>query len=133
MFGRAMLVGFGAIALLLWYVTARKSNVSYFVWIGIGGQFASVGFVLLGMGLFALSRVSQPLTKLVYVGWMSVTVPTGIVMSTVMLTLLFVLILPLFAVVVRFGDPLRKKLGGATYWEDYRAHEPTLERMRRPF
>jgi hypothetical protein len=41
--------------------------------------------------------------------------------------------LPLFSLIVRFGDPLRKKLGGATYWEPYRPHEPTLERMRRPF
>ncbi len=132
-FGRAMLIGFGGIALLLWYITARKNSVFIFVWTGTGRQFASLGFVLLGAGLFALSKVSPSLTKTVYVAWMTVTVPIGIVMSTVMLTLLFILILPLFAVVVRLGDPLRKKLGGATYWEDYRPHPPTLERMRRPF
>ncbi|MEK7710827.1 MAG: hypothetical protein AAB341_02930, partial [Planctomycetota bacterium] len=64
---------------------------------------------------------------------MTATAPVGIVMSTILLTMLFMLILPVFSLIVRMGDPLRKKLGGATYWEDYKAHEPTLERMRRPF
>ena len=132
-FGRAMLIGFSVIALVLWCVAARKNGISYFDWIGTGAQFTSVAFALFGVVLFALSLVSRSVTKTVYVVWITVTVPIGIAMSTVMLTLMFVLILPLFAAIVRLGDPLRKKLGGSTYWEDYRAHEPTLERMRRPF
>ena len=64
---------------------------------------------------------------------MRTTVPVGTVMSTVLLTAVFVVVLPLFSIVVRLGDPLRKKLGGATYWEDYKPYEHTLDRMRRLF
>lgn len=132
-FGRAMLFGFGVIGVILWVVGARRSGVSVWVWTGTGAQIAAIVLGLLGVALFALSRASRSITKTVYVGWMTATAPIGIVMSTILLTLLFVLILPVFSLIVRMADPLRRKLGGATYWEDYKAHEPTLERMRRPF
>lgn len=128
-----MLIGFGAIGVLLWIAGARRAGASVSAWTGSGAQIAAIVFGLLGAGLFALSRASRSITKTVYVGWMTVTIPVGIVMSTILLTVLFVLILPVFSLIVRRGDPLRKKLGGSTYWEDYKSHEPTLERMRRPF
>ena len=67
---------------------------------------------------------------------MSVTVPIGIAVSTVLLTVLYFVLLPVFSVIVRFGDPLRKKLsrGGAeSYWEDHKPYEVTLDRMERLF
>lgn len=132
-FGRAMLIGFGAIAVVLWIGAAWRSGTSASAWTGAGAQISAIVLTSLGAGLFALSRASLTMTKTVYVGWMATTAPVGIVMSTILLTLLFVLILPMFSLIVRMADPLRKKLGGATYWEDYKMHEPTLERMRRPF
>jgi hypothetical protein len=65
---------------------------------------------------------------------MTVTVPIGIAVSTVLLTLLFFVVLPVFAIIVRMGDPLRKKLTqDDTYWEDHEPYEPTLDRMERLF
>jgi hypothetical protein len=118
---------------VLWIAAARRSGVSVWVWTGTDAQVAAIVSASLGAALLALSRASRSMTKTVYVGWMTATAPVGIVMSTILLTVLFVLILPVFSLIVRMSDPLRKKLGGATYWEDYKAHEPTLERMRRPF
>ncbi len=92
-------------------------------------------FTAIGVAFFLISRFApHPIARGLYVAWMSAVVPIGIVMSTIMLTMLFIVILPIFSVIVRLGDPLRKKLNtSASYWEDSKPHEPTLERMRRPF
>ncbi len=135
-FGSAMLFGFGVIAVLIWWRTWAKAAIprGFFEWAGSGWQFASVFLFALGMTLFAISRVSPTVTKTINVAWMSVFVPVGIVMSTIMLSVVFFIVLPIFSLIVRFNDPLRKKLhSGPTYWEDYPKFEPTLERMRRLF
>ena len=55
-------------------------------------------------------------------------------MSTVMLSLVFLVLLPVFALIVRRSDPVRRRLhDGNTYWEDPSPFEPTLDRMRRMF
>lgn len=132
-FGWAMLLGFGVIGVILWVVAWRRYGGGSFGWSGAAGQQVAVGLFVLGAGLGALSLLSPASAKPVYVAWMTVTVPIGIAMSTVLLTVLFVFVLPLFSLVVRWGDPLRKKLGGTTYWEDYKPHEHTLDRMARLF
>lgn len=129
-----MLFGFSLLAAIAWWLHARKHGLGWTAWTGGTGQiiaavFAAAGVVLAIIGVAMPTAVSRP----VYVAWMSATIPLGIIMSTIMLTLLFVFLLPVFSVIVRMGDPLRKKLGGATYWEDYKHYEPTLERMARPF
>ena len=129
-----MLLGFTVIAGIVWWLYARKHDLAMTTWNGGGGQILAavlfgLGVVLGVVGLAMPTSVSKP----VYVAWMSATIPVGVVMSTVMLTLLFVILLPVFSLIVRMGDPMRKKLGGATYWEDYKHYEPTIERMARPF
>jgi len=134
-FGVAMLVGFGAIGAILWTMAWWKATQSD------GGappnpsvRNVAVCLWALGVILFGLSRVSPSATAPVYVAWMSVTVPLGIVMSTIGLTLLFVFLLPFFSIIVRLGDPMRKRLTtNGSYWEPYKPHEATLERVRRPF
>ena len=133
-FGWAMLFGFGVIGLFLWVMAWRKyGGHGPLGWSGASAQIVALRLGVSGFGLFALSWVSPASAKPVYVGWMRTTVPIGMVMSTILLTVAFTFMLPLFALVVRWGDPLRKKLGGATYWEDYKPHDHTLERMRRLF
>ena len=133
-FGWAMLIGFGAIGLFLWVMAWRKyDGHGPLGWSGAGAQIVALSAWILGIGLLALSLASPALTKPVYTAWMTVTLPIGIAMSTILLTLLFVFLLPLFSLIVRMGDPLRKRQGGMTYWEDYKPHEHTLERMRRLF
>ena len=103
-------------------------------WSGSGLQIAAVCLPALGAALLVLSLTAVELTKRIYVAWMSVATPIGIVMSTLMLTVLYFVLLPVFSLIVRRADPLRKRLSDADrYWEDYKPHEATLERMRRPF
>lgn len=129
-----MLIGFGALAAILWLLPVLKGGSAALSWSGRTGQVVAIAFVTLGIGLFILSRISLALTKTIYVGWMSVAVPIGIVMSTIALSILFFLLLPVFSLIVRRSDPLRKKIKrSGTYWEDYKHYEPTLDRMQRQF
>jgi len=134
-FGWAMLAGFGALGVLLWLAPWLKvRDSSALGWTGASAQVVAVIFWGLGLALLGLSRGPHGVARVVYVTWMSITVPIGIVMTTILLTVLFFVLLPVFSLVVRLSDPLRKKLTRAeSYWEDYRRYEPTLERMRRPF
>lgn len=131
-----MLIGFGAIGLLLWVVPAiRTGDMAALSWTGRSGQWTALGLWGLGFVLCGIGLMAPTAAKPVYVFWMSVAVPIGIVMSTVLLTLLFVILLPVFSLIVRASDPLRRKLepSKATYWERYKSQPPTLERMQRPF
>jgi len=94
---------------------------------------AAIGLSVLGLSSGMIALTSAKAGRALYIAWMTATLPIGIAMSTLLLTALYFGLLPIFAIIVRRQDPLRKKLGGATYWEDYRPHEPTIERMRRPF
>ncbi len=134
-FGWAMLVGFWAIGALLWLSPWLKTrDLPALGWSGTGLQFTAISLQALGVGLCFLSLAAPPVARPVYVAWMTAAGAIGIVMSTVLLTVLFVFLLPVFSLVVRAGDPLRKRLtAGGTYWEDYKPHEATLERMKRPF
>lgn len=134
-FAWSMLGGFGVIAVLLWLVPPwRSGDMAGLSWSGSRAQVTAIVLVALGAVLFVLTKFPSPAARPVYVVWMAVVMRIGIVMSTVLLTLLFLVLLPLFSLIVRLGDPLRKKLhAGATYWEDYKPYDPTVERMRRPF
>ena len=134
-FGAAMLVGFAVIGALLWLGPWLKSgDVSTLGWSGTGLQLAASVLGFLGVGLCLLGFLVPSVARPVYVGWMTAVVPLGVAMSTVLLTVLFVLLLPIFSLIVRLGDPLRKKLSDEeSYWEDYKAHAATIERMKRPF
>ena len=135
-FGWSMLAGFGVIGVLLWVAAWRGADdAAFFSWSGGLRQGFALGSWLTGFALWAFVFLARPsIAKPVYVAWMTVAVNLGIVMSTIGLTLLFVLFLPPFSAIVRFGDPLRRRRKPReTYWEDHKPHEPTLERMARPF
>ena len=134
-FGWAMLIGFGGIGALTWLLPwIRGLEGAALGWWGGGGQIASLCFWAVGVSMWAVGLTLPGAAKPMYVVWMSLTVPIGLVMSTILFTILFILLLPLFSIVVRFGDPLRKKRHTRkSYWEDYKPYEPTMERMARPF
>lgn len=134
-FGRAMLIGFGVIGVVIWLLAWRKGLMPGLVsWTGAGAQLVAVALWLLGAGLFGLMSLAPEPARPVYVAWMTVANAMGIVMSTALLTVLFVVLLPWFSLVVRFGDPLRKRLKSeGSYWEDYKPRQPTIDRLRRPF
>ena len=134
-FGKAMLLGFGILGVLLWTVTYfRARPESFLAWTGSNAQLVAVCFWGLGLVLLGLSYTAPAAAKPVYVIWMTVAAAIGTVMSTILLTVLFFVLTPIFSLIVRRSDPLRKKLrAGGTYWEDYKPHEPTIERLKRPF
>ena len=133
-FAWSMLLGFDGLSSLL-LVTAwlKFGRERPFFSPGSGVMLAAIALAAIGTVTGVLSLLSRRVARKLSIAWMTVTVPIGIVMSAILLTVLFVFLLPLFSVIVRLGDPLRKKLGGTTYWEDYKPYEHTLERMRRLF
>jgi hypothetical protein len=130
-FGGAMLLGFGVLGLVAWYTGPMPHS---FAWAGVWRQKLAVVLWALGVCLLAVSFGPRALAKLVYVGWMTAAMQLGAVMTVVLLSILFVVLLPLFAL-IRFADPLRMRLRppGESYWEDHKQHESTLERSARPF
>ncbi len=131
-FAWSMLFGFNGLALLLLIVASWKIGRPFF---SPGPRLLFFGMALSVIGTLTAiaSLASADVGRRLYIAWMTITVPIGIVMSTMLLTGLFVFLLPLFSLIVRLGDPLRRQLSGSTYWENYKRYEPTLERMRRPF
>lgn len=130
-FGLVMLCGLGVIGGLIWcYGGAAGWRWG---WQGDAGQRLAITLWGLGAAVTAITLTSVSLGRPIYVVWMTAAMWMGMVMVPVFLTVLFVVLLPVFSL-IRFADPLRMKLKkGGTYWEDHAPHEATLERMRRPF
>ncbi len=131
----AMPAGFSALALLAWLMAWRRAeDASLLAWTGSGWQFTTVTLIAVAAAFFVIPRLSPTAARRLYVAWMTLTVPLGILMSTILLSVIFFVVLPVFSLIVRFGDPLRKRLtADESYWETYKPHEPTLDRMRRLF
>lgn len=131
-FAIGMLVFVPAIAsYMLWKMQAPAEGAA-------GTKFNAVGaflWVIAVLGpVVGVAAIASPAAgRKLFVAWMTVMIPIGIAVSTVMLTVLYFVLLPVFSLIVRRKDPLRKKLGGTTYWEDYKPCEHSLERMQRPF
>ena len=67
-----------------------------------------------------------------YKVWKAAAHKIGKFQTLLIMTVLFFVIVPVFSL-VRLKDPLRKRLGGDSYWESKKNEEQTLERYRRPF
>ncbi len=121
-FGVTMLLALGVLGGLSWWLASPA---------GAGRPIAVVLWLLgLGNGLLAwrMPRVGWR----VYGVWMTAAAWLGAVMTLILLTVLFVVLLPVFTF-IRLGDPLRKRAAGGSYWEDHRREDPSLERALRPF
>jgi len=130
-FGFAMVFGFGVLGLLFWYAAGTPNGWN---WRELPLQKVAIAFWILGPLLLLVSVGPQAIARPVYVGWMSVAFFIGGIMTVVMLSVLFIVLLPVFSL-IRLGDPLRLKLKppGESYWEDHVHHESTPERTLRPF
>lgn len=136
-FGWVMLGGFGVIGALWWYIAVKPEGgywpVHSWGWNGKGWQIAAVALWILALLSLVVCRVSFPAARKYYVIWMTGAMYVGTVMMTVLLTVLYFVLLPVFSL-IRLADPLRlKRHRRESYWEKPSAHEATLERMRRPF
>ncbi len=136
-FGLVMLLGFGVIGAALWYLALLPEHRWWpeagWGWNGSGRHVTAI--VLWGLGaLFTIvCQLSQTGGRVAYIVWMTGAMYLGTVMTTVLLSVLFVILLPVFSL-IRLADPLRLKMKSTgSYWEDPSPHEATLERTRRPF
>lgn len=68
----------------------------------------------------------------IWAGWKKVAHAMGVFNTYLLLSVLYFLFIPFFSL-VRFSDPLSKRLGAASYWRDRKPVPDTLERHRRPF
>ena len=121
-FGWAMLAGFTVVGAVAW-LAGRPEGRSPLSWRGSPGQLTGVAFLGVGLAVWLVSTLSPRAARTVYVAWMTAASHVGRVMSLVLLTALFVGLLPLFSLIVRMGDPMRRRRSSTgTYWEPYRAH-----------
>ncbi len=136
-FGLVVLGGMVVIGALLWY-RGLLAPGRWWPDAGWGWNASSahtIAVVLWGLGVLMaiVCGVSYPLGRVLYIGWMTSAMYLGIVMTTLMLSALFFVLLPVFSL-IRLKDPLRLKLKPSdSYWEDPTPHEATIDRMRKPF
>lgn len=132
-FGLITLGGFAVIGTVLWFKGLGWSFGTPLDFQGNGWQKTALGLWGLGAAFAVICSASYSLGHRLYIAWMTMAVAIGTVVSFVMLSLLFLVLLPVFSL-IRLRDPLRLKLDSSgSYWEDHRPHEPTLERMMRMF
>ncbi len=101
-FGRAMVLGFGVIGGVVFWA---------------GAAAVAIGLWSLGAALFLLTRISLSAARPVYLVWMTAASLIGVVMSTILLTLLYVTFVPVFSLIVRCAIRFSSS-AGTTHWED---------------
>ena len=130
-FGYIMLGGFAFLGAALW----RYGRLPETGWSYSHTGIHTVALVMWCAGIIfaVICSASHTIGKRLYVVWMTGAMVLGVVTSTILLSVLFFVLLPLFSL-IRLKDPLRFKLNSAgSYWEEHKPYEATLDRMRRPF
>ena len=123
-FGFAFVVVFALLAVFSQYVWRLESAS---VWV-------PVFLVLAGLFLVVTALAPNSLRP-VYGPWVKGGFLLGSVMTLVLMTALFVIVVPVFSL-VRLKDPLRMRQSRdptESFWEPHRNSEPTIERFGRPF
>lgn len=113
-----MLIGFGLIGAFLWYKGRVEAGV--FAYAGTTWQKIAIWLWIVGAAIQVLSLISLSLTRYVYIVWMTLAFPIGLVMSTVVVSLFYYLLITPIGLVMRMMG--RDKLGlkpkpiGESYW-----------------
>jgi hypothetical protein len=136
-FGLVMLLGFGVVGAVLWYKGVKPPDGW---WPDAGWGWNGGAWHVIALALFAFAVLitveciaSYAIGRLLYIVWMTGAMYLGMVVTTIMLSALFVILLPLFSL-IRLADPLRLTMQSSdSYWEEPTPHEATVERTRRQF
>lgn len=82
---------------------------------------------------FLLTSIFAPRTAArLYGFWTTLARAIGVLFTVLAFSVVFVVFLPLF-LFVRLRDPLRKRLGAASYWEPGASDDHSLDRALRPY
>jgi drug/metabolite transporter (DMT)-like permease len=116
-----------AMGAVFWYVGSRGHANG----IPASHVIASVLFTL--AAAFLLTSLLAPAAAVaLYRRWTAGAHAVGVAFTIVLFALVFVGVLPFF-LFVRRRDPLRKRLGAASYWEPAPPDDPSLERALRQY
>ena len=104
-------------------------------WSSNGALRPAVILGIIGFGLLALGVASPRLLRPLYFVWMALAFILGAVMTRVILTVVFVLLIVPIGLVMRlFGrDPLNRKIGGSmtSYWISREDMDRSPERLEK--
>jgi hypothetical protein len=136
-FAIVMLCACVGLGMILWYSAIKPEGAwwpeSGIGFVGSGRQIAAVIVGGIGVAVASACAMSYRAGRALYVAWMSLAMVLGTCMTTILLSAVFVAILPVFTL-IRLKDPLRLRLkNSGSYWENYEPHEATIERTMRPF
>ncbi len=135
-FGLVNLVGLLVIGGLLWLAEWHRLRAGQALmhWSGSALQWGAVILAGLGVLIGPVCLASRAAGRRIYVVWMTAAVGIGVVVTFVLLTILYFVLLPFF-LFIRLKDPLRlaRSRSADSFWEDHPHHPATLERMLRPF
>lgn len=104
-----------------------------------GWTLSTASQVLFGVGtaLVVLGTAVPQALRAVYRGWMALALILGFVMTRVLLTLVFFLVVTPIGLLMRLigHDPMRRKPddAAATYWIPKEPHDPSPKRLERYF
>lgn len=94
----------------------------------------TIAAVLLAFGavLVTTALVAPAVAVTLHRRWNAVARVIGVGVTIVLFSLMFVGVLPFF-LFIRRGDPLRRRLGAASYWEPAPADDPSMDRALRQY
>jgi hypothetical protein len=72
------------------------------------------------------------LLKLIWEKWKLFARVLGKIQTVIWLSLVYFLLIPFFSL-LRFKDPLSKKMGKESYWQPFKSRPVTIENFRQMF
>jgi len=112
---------------VLWHFRPAAGGVAR------GVMTAGAGAMWLLAAAIAVSMLVAPtIAARLHDGWVKVARAIGIAFTVAMFTVLFAVLLPFF-LFVRLQDPLRKRLGAASYWERRSQDDDSRDRVLRQY
>lgn len=131
-----LLIGGLLTALALWLLwRASWSELTGWSWHGIPDSALVLGIV--GLGLMLIGVLLPHSLGIVYVAWMGIATLLGMIMTQVILTLVFLLVVTPTGIVMRLAgkDPLKRSFNASqeSYWIPRKEADPASERLEKYF
>lgn len=116
---------------MAWLTGAVQAAMGTVLWF-VGARVIAIVLFALSAVFLLTSALAPAAAAALFRRWTAGAHAVGVAITVVLFSLMFVVLLPFF-LVVRRGDPLRKRLGAATYWEPAPPHDPSMDRALRQY